>query len=104
MINNENEVRIEGYVFQTPEEYTAEGNKRVANFAIENQRYSEDKIDKQLYNCVIWNKQLDKYGDMIKEGNFVRIKGHLQSNTLELADGKRFKYAKICVDHMEAEE
>ena len=101
MINDENEVRLEGVVFRTPDEYDAGDGKKVMNFAVENTR---NGTDSQLYNCVIWNRVLEKYRHLIIEGDFVRIKGHLQSNTLEMPDGKLFKYAKVCVDHLESEE
>lgn len=102
MINDDNEVRLEGIVFRTPEEFDTDG-KKVMNFAIENTRYTANGVDRQLYNCVAWNKAVERFGGRIVEGARVRIKGHLQSNVYVLPDGKEFKYTKVCVDFLEAE-
>ena len=104
MISDENDVSLEGTIYETPEVYEPEG-KKVINFAVRNVHISANgEEDEQIYNSVMWNKAVDKYADLLKENAYVRIRGHLQNNTLMLEGGKKFRYSKVCVDRLEVEE
>lgn len=103
MLSNRNHVELEGYVVLAPEVMETEG-KKVMNFVIENCHFSRMGEDRHMYNCVIWNTNVDKYAEKLKPGVFIRIDGHLQENTYMLPEEKHFKYSKVCCDHIEFDE
>lgn len=75
--------------------------KKVLNFVVENIRETKIGSQRFKYNCVAWDKIIEKFGNKIKEGEFVRITGHLQDSVLK-TESSDFHYAKICVDHIES--
>ena len=103
-MNDLNKVELEGIVHKTPEVFEKDG-KKVLNFTISSVHFnSQERMDKQYYTAVLWNRQVDKYKDAIVEGNFVRLFGHLQAYTIEMEDGTLIRSQKVCVDHMEWDE
>lgn len=100
MISDLNRVDLEGTVMFTPE-VVEKDDKKAINFLIENCREGKNGIMKFRYNCVVWGTSVEKVQDRLKEGAYVRIRGHLQDNTLDLPDGKVFHYTKPCADYIE---
>jgi len=116
MMDNENFVKIEGYVAYDPEIKENNG-KRAMNFVIENERRTRNGKEGFKYHCVAWEKVIDRSGDRIKQGEFVRITGHLQDSLMRfdsskidpdtkeiLTEAKDFHYTKVCADFIEFDD
>lgn len=57
-----------------------------------------------MHPIVAWNYVAEKHLDDVKDGVYVRIRGHLQNGSFEKEDGKRITYSKVCADKIEVEE
>ena len=68
------------------------------NFIVENVR--KDGTQRFKYNIVAWNKTIEKFGDRLRVGGFVRITGHLQDSVKKVGDID-FHYSKTCADHID---
>ena len=60
---------------------------------------SEDREFK--YACVAWRTDPDKFISEVREGDFVRITGHLQQVITPIGDNKVTYLAKVCADKVE---
>lgn len=94
-----NMVMLEGVVVDVQDEKDVDG-KRVMNFIVENSRKGGKQCHK--YNCVMWNKSLEKFSYRIKKDAYVRITGHLQDSVKKFPDGGEFHYMKVCADFVES--
>lgn len=92
-----NLVLLEGNVISVDSAKEIDG-KSVMNFIVENVR--KGGTQRFRYNCVAWNKTIEKFGDRIKVGEFVRITGHLQDSVKKVGDID-FHYSKVCVDFID---
>lgn len=70
---------------------------QAVNFTINNESSGKDF----RYAVVAWRTDPEKILSVYKEGDVIRIIGHLQSTQVPLADGKTAYLAKVCADKID---
>lgn len=103
MMKDLNKVFLEGTIIGNPILVESNG-KQALNFTIESM-VTQDKFFP--HGCVLWDDAITKYGHFIKNGNFIRVEGHLQSgvlNYVEDGEAKVLYYDKTNVKFAEVEE
>ena len=116
MLDHLNNVFLEGFIAYDPDIKENNG-KRAMNFVVENDRSTSKGREVFKYHCVAWDKVVDRFGDRMVKGAFIRITGHLQDSVqlLEQAsvnvdikeiviEKKPFHYVKVCADHVEFDD
>lgn len=103
MINDLNSAMLEGTI--VGDIFVSEkDDKKAMNFIVRCERVVEGRIESWMHPIVAWNFVTDKYKDSLKDGMYVRIRGHLQNGSCINEEGKRIVYSKICADKIEFEE
>lgn len=101
-------ILLEGTVIGTPYKSTV-GEKTALNFMVETMRHSSYGEKTYIHSVVIWNKLADEFEGKIKNGAYIRGRGHLQVNKLtykdiETGEVKTMEYDKPCYDWIEITE
>jgi len=103
-----NLVLVEGVVVGNVVVSTAPDGKKAINFEVESKRTHVEKGDMYYrHQVVLWDKLVDKVGDKIVNGLFVRVRGHLQQGKFNYTDEgmqKSFAFDKIAADFVEYEQ
>ena len=103
MINDINSVMLEGTV--VGDVFISEkDDKKAMNFMLRCDRFIDGRMESWMHPIVAWNYVAEKHLDDVKDGVYVRIRGHLQNGSFEKEDGKRITYSKVCADKIEVEE
>lgn len=104
-IRDLNEASLEGTVVDNPVLVDA-NDKRALNFVVESRVYTDGEERYYRHGCVLWGDLIDRYEKYIRNGIFLRMKGHLQSGILSYVDNgiaKTLYYDKINVKFLEAD-
>ena len=101
-------VILEGTVIGTPFKSMV-GDKTALNFTIETMRHSNYGDKTYNHQVVLWNKLADEFESKIKNGVYIRGRGHLQVNKLtykdiETGEIKTMEYDKVSLDYIEVTE
>jgi len=103
-IEDMNLVLLEGTVISTVN-IQDDGNKKAINFALEVQKNSSTGAPKFFkHNVVAFNTLVDRFRDVIKNGSYVRVRGHLIEASLAVGEGEQAKivvFSKVCADFIE---
>lgn len=116
MLDHLNNVFLEGVISYDPDIKENNG-KRAMNFVLENDRQTSKGRETFKYHCVAWDKVVERWGDRMTKGSFVRITGHLQDSVrytdeLKVDDSTKestversmLHYTKVCADHIEFDD
>jgi single-stranded DNA-binding protein len=113
MLDDLNNVFLEGMIVFAPEIKENNG-KRAMNFVVENERHTSKGRESFKYNCVAWDKVIERVGDRMLPGALIRITGHLQDSVLQvdtasvnsetkevMVEKRPFHHTKVCADYIE---
>ena len=107
MINDDNEVKLSGYVIGNVYKSEA-GGKTALNFTIETKKYSGTESKCFPHSVVMFDPQASKVQHLLVNGAFVKTRGHLLSQPLTVLDetGKPTSRCidKVTIDYIEIDE
>jgi single-strand DNA-binding protein len=101
-----NECFILGNLTKDPElRYTAQGDP-VVNFTVAlNRKYTtktgEKKEETSFIGCVAWAKTAELVNEYLKKGSACLVKGRLQQDSYEDADGKKQSKTKVIAESVQ---
>jgi hypothetical protein len=98
-MNPINLVLLEGEVVFASE-IKLQGDKKYQDLFICTHRRHQNGIGHYKYSAVASDNVLDSFGTF-KVGEYVRIRGHLQSSIYHLDNGTDFDYQKVRIDFAE---
>jgi hypothetical protein len=108
MVNDENLVLLEGVI--TGNIYKSDNGGKVAlNFTIESKKYNSEGEERNYpHPVVVFDPLSTKYESRIKNGTYVKGRGHLMAQTISIVDdaGKTSSRAidKVVLDYIETDE
>lgn len=94
MNNLKNSVRLIGHVGQDPDVKELSAGKKLAKFSLAiNESYrnsaGEKVTDTQWHNIIVWGKQAELIGQLVRKGSELAIEGRLSNNSYTDKDGNK---------------
>ena len=105
-MDDQNLVLLEGTIIGSVDEQVT-GDTRALNFTIESKKGTRNGDKFFRHQIVVWNKTATEVCEKVKNGVYVRIRGHLQQSQLVVGEGDTAKvvyFDKACADFIEIAE
>lgn len=96
-----NQTVIVGRLVADPEVKETENGKKVSNLTVavpRSYKNAEGEYETDFVDCVLWSGVAENTAEYCRKGDMIGIKGRVQTDTYENADGKKQKSTKIIAE------
>ena len=93
-INDENEVRLQGTIRGTPRFNTSPSGKGCLNVTIDQLKYVGGEKRYFSVDVVLFEPMANMYKDVLKDGMYVKVDGHLIGQDISITVGGETKVVK----------
>jgi hypothetical protein len=93
-INDENSLKLEGQIKGDVRFSTSPNGKGCLNVSIEGAKFINGEKRYFEYEFCVFEPKCFEWKDVLKEGMFVKISGHLMSNTIAIGEGENTKLVR----------